>query len=182
MSQKIIAVVGVSGVGKSTFLKKLQSKVGFQHLQASDVIRQQIQHKENQHLNAEVLRHANIDENQRFLISGFDRLRDPNALIVILDGHTVIDSPSGLVDIDAIVFKSMGVTHLVCLVEDPCEILRRRTSDIARARPDRSLSYLEKYQFHAQSVGFKISLSLGIPFTVLSSGCLEWVEHIIKEY
>ncbi|PMW76648.1 adenylate kinase, partial [Pseudomonas sp. FW306-1C-G01A] len=65
MSQKIIAVVGVSGVGKSTFLKKLQSKVEFQLLQASDVIRQQIQNKENQHLNAEVLRHANIDENQR---------------------------------------------------------------------------------------------------------------------
>lgn len=182
MNQKIIAVVGVSGVGKSTFLKELQSKFGFQHLQASDVIRQQIQHKENQSLSAEVLRHANIDENQSFLISGFDRLRDPNALIVILDGHTVIDSPSGLVDVGAVVFRSIGVNHLVCLVEDPCEILRRRTSDIARTRPDRSLSYLEKYQLHAQHVGFKISLSLGIPFTVLSSGCLEWVEHIIKEY
>jgi len=180
MTHKIIAVVGVSGVGKSTLLKKLQSKFSFQHLQASDVIRQQKQYKKNQSLSAEALRQSNIDENQSFLISGFEHLRDPNAQIVVLDGHVVIDSPTGLVDIDSAVFKSMGVTHLVCLVEDPHEILRRRKSDIARARPERSLNYIEQYQVHAQGVGFKISLSLGIPFTVLSTGCLEWMDHILS--
>jgi len=180
MSQKIIAVVGVSGVGKSTFLRRLQCKVEFQHLQASDVIRQQINQKENKNFSAEVLRYANIDENQSFLISGFERLRDPNALIVILDGHTVIDSPNGFIDIDAYVFKAIGVTHIVCLAEDPYEILSRRAADSVRVRPDRSLRYIEEYQLHAQGVGYKISLSLGVPYTVLSSGCLGWMDHILK--
>lgn len=179
MTQKIIAVVGVSGVGKSTFLRNLKDQVNFQHLQASEIITRQMLELNQVQCDSEFLRYANIDNNQALLVSGFKRLCDPEAQIVILDGHTVIDTPGGLVDIDSLVFQEIGIVHLVCLAENPYEIVRRRQADFSRSRPNRSLIQIEQYQNQAQIRGFQIALSLKIPFTILPSDCLVGMKAIL---
>ena len=39
MTQPVVALLGLSGVGKSTILRKLAAHIAFQHLQASAIIK-----------------------------------------------------------------------------------------------------------------------------------------------
>ena len=92
------------------------------------------------------LREANINENQQFLTIGFLRAVDPEAQIVIIDGHSVIDTPSGLVPIEPAVFAKLRIQRVIFLVDDPSEIFRRRAGDRSRNRPARTVDDLRPHE------------------------------------
>ena len=168
MKQLTIALLGVSGVGKSTLLRRLAEVANFQHLQASALIRSAREALEAREIEPDMLRHSNIDENQKLLILGFERAIDPTTEIVILDGHSVIDTPQGLTPISPLVFGALGVEQLIFLAQSPSTIVQRRELDESRNRPARSVLGLEKHQDAALTNSLKICLHLRIPLTVLS--------------
>jgi adenylate kinase len=161
-------MLGVSGVGKSTLLGKLAEVADFQHLQASALIRSAREDLEAREIVPDMLRHSNIDENQKLLMLGFERAVDSAAEIVILDGHSVIDTPQGLTPISPLVFGVLAVEQLIFLSENPSTIAQRRELDKSRNRPARSVLELEWHQDAALTNLLKICLHLRIPLTVLS--------------
>lgn len=136
-----------------------------QHLQASDLIR--LETPSENHVDAEVLRHADLDMNQIKLISGFHKMRNPDARHIVIDSHTVIDGPNGYSRIPAEVFKLLGVHLIVMLLDDPQVIAERRNRDTGRERPLRSAQQLTEYQDLALAHGAAISLDLRTPFVAI---------------
>lgn len=163
MNQRIVAFTGISGVGKTTFLRRLAEQLEFQHVTAGSLIataRQVVQEARDS------IRYADLNENQRLLIEGFLLTRDPNSNLVIMDGHVVIDDGEELSKISSEVFRKLGISFMVHLEADPARIASNRTEDTSRSRPVWQLDIIEKHQLisriHAQS----IAEILGIPFYI----------------
>ncbi len=167
--QKIVFLAGVSGVGKTTFLRELANHAEFQHLTASQIIKDQKQYINLQNMTSEELRLANIADNQKTLVDGFHRLKEPQIDLIIIDGHTVIDTPDGLVEIESSVFEGLGIDHFIFLKEQPAEILKRRQADSSRNRPLICVESIEQQQAISLTITTKIAGTLGVPMSSLST-------------
>jgi len=156
----IIALVGISGVGKTTFLKRLSSQLDFQHLTAGSLIRRA---RNIEEISRDDLRLADIDGNQRLLIEGFHLACDRSASHVILDGHCIIHDDLGLEYIDSRVFSELGIEMLVHLEADLRQIQTNRAGDFARNRPFLEIDELQAHQLisftHAQAIASKLGIS-----------------------
>lgn len=159
---RIIAVTGISGVGKTTFLTALRPHCSFQHLQASALI--QSQHDQS----CASANKGAIAQNQDKLITAFNLARDPKANLVVIDGHTIIDTPDGLVRISAGVFRALEVSAIFYLYDAPAPISMRRACDTTRVRPQRSLQDLARQQKLGLLHGLRVAQSLGIPIHILT--------------
>lgn len=164
MSQKIIAFVGISGVGKTTFLKKVAKTLKFQHLTAGSLIAGTRAISSG---SRDDLRLSNLDENQRLLVQGFDDARDPTAHIVVMDGHVVIHSAEGLVPIDSRVFSCLGVNLIAHLEADPAQIHSNRAMDSSRQRPQLSVHDLHYHQKRSLDEARRVADDLGIELKTL---------------
>lgn len=168
MRQCVVALIGISGVGKSTLLRAVSSRVQFQHLQASALIKEAREALSTDPVAADDLRRADINDNQALLVQGFKNARSPDALLIVLDGHTVIDTPNGLVHIEPEVFMRLGVTQFIFLADDPQAINLRRHHDQGRNRPPRSPEELDKHQTHALLNAFTAARHLNVPLMVFT--------------
>ncbi len=168
-NKNIIFVAGVSGVGKTTFLKKIAENAEFQRLTASLIIKEQRKYIGVQKMTSEELRLANLADNQKVLVDGFHRLKIPQMDLIIIDGHTVIDTPNGLIKIESSVFKGLGVEHFIFLKEQPAEILKRRRADSSRNRHSISAELIEQQQAKSLVVTAKIAEVLGVPMSILNT-------------
>ena len=180
MKQSVVAFVGISGVGKSTALKCVSEAVPFQHLQASALIKQAREELTNSSACIDELRSSNIADNQMLLVQGFSRAIDRATPLVILDGHTVVDTPSGLVRIKPEIFGQIGVQHFVFLCAPPASILIRRAGDFSRNRPARTEEELREHQHQALLCTFQSALALDVPLTVVTPGNIELVADIFR--
>lgn len=172
--RRVIAVVGISGVGKSTAIARARTAVVFEHLQASVLIK--TERDRQGEVRHDSLREHDINDNQALLLSGF-RLTAPDSGLVVLDGHTVIDTPDGLVEIASEVFGLIGVSRFVALTDAPEKILQRRLADSERKRPERSVDELHAHQERSILVAHRAALALRIPLVVLAG---ESVDEITK--
>lgn len=159
-------MVGLPGVGKSTLLEDAQRGLVFEHLQASDLIKAERQERQGKPVAHDLLREGNIDDNQALLISGFTR-RAPEEGLIVLDGHTVIDTPDGLVEISPSVFSAIDVSRFVILVDDVEKIALRRLSDTRRTRPARSHEELAEHQERSLLAAYRAALVLSVPLFVV---------------
>lgn len=182
MTQKIIALVGLSGVGKTTSLRSFGQDLSFQHLQASALIRDQIKQQSEAALSADALRLGDIDENQRLLVVGFHAVHRSELDLIVLDGHTVIDTPNGLTEISSSVFSDIGVTEFVFIAEEPSIIFERRLNDVSRSRPVRSAEELRTHQEVALLTAFKSALTLQKPLTILFGSEISKLRSILQPF
>lgn len=121
-----IAVFGISGVGKTRLVSEFVLGNGdYLHAQASELIKRGLQAV----VDSNVLRTASaakIANNQLGLIHAYDELRKANPnQHVLFDGHSVIDTDKGLVDIDIGVIKSLDPA-LIVFIEDAVEAIVAR--------------------------------------------------------
>lgn len=165
---RVVALVGVSGVGKSSLLSRLTSECSFLHLQAGKLIKQEKEIAMRSEVSSEDLRLGCVTENQSLLVDGFRRATEGVNGLVVLDGHTVIDGSDGLVEVPSYVFASLKLQHLVFLQEEPRTILDRRAGDAVRRRPQRSVEELYSHQLAGLSAATKIALELNIPMTIIT--------------
>ena len=159
MTQKIIFLAGISGVGKTTFLKKLATEIEFQHLTAGTLISNG---KSLEQKNRDSMRFSNLDENQELLISGFHHARDNQALIVLIDGHVVIDNGDDLKKISPNVFNALKVDAVIHLNSAPDQIFENRQNDKNRDRPKLSSVQLKNHQEYSILTAYEISKALDI--------------------
>jgi adenylate kinase len=117
-------------------------------------------------LTADELRKGNINDNQSLLIEGFRLARKPEPSLVVLDGHTVIDTPSGLVKIAPGVFEALGIDCFIFLAEEAEIIFQRRRDDQSRDRPLRSTAELFEQQEQALLAAFQAACTVRVPLHV----------------
>lgn len=166
MTRQLVALTGVSGVGKSTLIKTLAASVPLEHLQASALIMEGQQASDDDAPTQDQLRLGDIDENQQLLIRGFRIRVGGTTGLVILDSHTVIERDHGLIQIDTRVFREIGIDSMIFLYDDPESIARRRRDDTVRKRPVLTVEELRIIQEEAQGHTATICRMLGIPFHV----------------
>ena len=169
MTQRVIALVGLSGVGKSTLLKKVGKRVSFLHLQASHLIQNELVFQTSVTQTSEQLRNGPIINNQAHLISAFQRETATCDGLIVLNGHVLIDAPDGLIEIPAAVFDELGVAHFIVLQERPCRIFKQRLRDTTRTRPERTEIELADHQRLSILATTNIALELGCPVSFLTS-------------
>lgn len=177
MKSTIVALTGLSGVGKTTFLRRLSDHVSFQHLTGGSLIATA---RDADQQDRDDLRHADLDENQRLLIEGFELARDPEANLVIMDGHVVIDGGDGLVKLPADVFRRLGITTLVHLEADPARIAAHRAGDTARARPAYDISLLSAQQEASRAHADSIATALGVEFRIVGHDDVARLASILR--
>lgn len=165
--QRVIALASLSGAGKTTLVRSVSGSVDFTHLSASDLIKEQITREEGIERSSEALRSVSIPGNQIRLVESYRARASNISGHIVLDCHTIIDTPSGLEDIPASIFEAIGITDLLFLVVDPTEISKRRSRDTFRSRPYRTVCELAEQQKIALHVAREISGVLDIPFTIL---------------
>lgn len=159
LSQRVIALVGVSGVGKTTFLKRVGAACDFQHLTAGSLIAKA---KSVKPAARDSLRLSDLDENQRLLVRGFTETRDPAAQTVILDGHVVIHHATGLSPIASQVFSCLGIDLIAHLEDDPARIHSNRTLDTYRKRPSLSIEVIRNHQARSLAEAHRVAGDLKI--------------------
>lgn len=176
MKQTVIAFTGISGVGKTTFLRGVAEEIEFQHLTAGSLIAAARAMSE---ADRDVLRHADLDENQRLLVVGFAQARNPETPIIIMDGHVIIDGPNGITEIDGKVFSDLGINQMVHPEAEPSRILKNREADDARIRPAMSADDLEMHQEWSRRRAATVADLLGIEFVrVTYSECASFVNRL----
>lgn len=176
MNQKIIAVTGVSGVGKTTFLHHLAELIDFQHVTGGSLIATACEAAPEAR---DVIRYADLDENQRLLIEGFVLTRDPNSNLIIIDGHVVIDDGNRLSEISSEVFRALGVSVMVHLESEPERIAANRGGDTSRSRPTYPLDILEHHQGVSRAQAQAVADILGIPFHIVTHNDTEHLARLI---
>jgi len=179
MNSKSIALVGLSGVGKTTFLSSLVSDFSFRHAEASQIIKAQKEYISNEALSSEGLRNRDIHDNQSLLVDGFHRLFPSEEITTVLDGHTIIDTPTGVIPIPASVFADIGLHFMVYLRGDPRVIASQRQLDKSRNRPERSPNEIAVQQRQAIETAVSITDEIGCPLFVLTHSQGEYFERLL---
>jgi adenylate kinase len=148
MSRHVIAVFGISGVGKSTLITEaLKNVPDSAHLQASDLIKSGLA---DQTMSSEMLRRsssAKVRSNQDIMLEGFwRRVQAQPCRRIVFDGHLLIDTDDELVRIPQEVIAGLRPSLMVHVEDDIAKIAARRAQDSQRRRPARSEETLQGHQ------------------------------------
>lgn len=174
-----IALLGLSGVGKSTLLEALAKRVAFMHLQASDLIKAEQAYRDAQPQSSEALRTGAVLENQTLLIAGFNRAAESATVPIVFDGHSIIDGRDGPVEIPDEIFAALDLAAISFLRADPATIAARRNHDTFRQRPLRDEATLAEHQERAIAVARRAADTIGCPFQLLVSDDIWIIERMI---
>jgi adenylate kinase len=170
MRGRVVAVLGISGVGKTTMVTAFtQGRPWVHSIQASTLLKEA-----TAATNTEALRTASatdIHANQDRLTSAFSELRrrHPDRHI-IFDGHSLIDNDEGVVVIPTSTFVRLAPDMIMFLEDAADAILVRRAADVGRVRPRRSADEITSHQNTAKDAAFRYASTLRIPYATIRSG------------
>ena len=172
---KTVAICGISGVGKSYFANTVSDAVGVKSTSASSLLQSGRALEAEANVPHDALRSLPLDKNQFHVESGYINLRTTYSGLLLLDCHVVIDTATGLEKVPPHVFSVLDLSAFVFLKADPEIIFARRSGDIGRQRPDRTVAQLSEAQEMAQEVARAVAFDLAVPFYVIdvSSGADE---------
>lgn len=174
MTQQIIALLGISGVGKTTFLRLAQRTLPFQHLTAGSLINRAREAATDR----DALRLQSVDLNQLLLLEGMALAIDPAFELVVLDGHAVVDGVTGLVSVGFEVFAKLGVCGIAHLEALPGRIKQNRESDGSRQRPLYEASELLRHQEASALEAQRIADHIGVPFVRLDGDIDDFIAFV----
>jgi len=176
---KVVAVVGISGVGKTTMLNQLSELIEFHHLGASQIIKNEQRATTDETSSSEALRLGDIERNQQHLVAGFHRQKSMSSLVV-LDAHVFIDTGDTIHPIEPDVFLRIGIEAMIFLETEPAKIASHRRNDKARKRPELAIGTLSSHQQQAKETARSICDELKIPLYISAAGDLDHLATIFK--
>jgi adenylate kinase len=177
--KRVVAVLGVSGVGKSTFVRAIGMRLPLLHLQASDLIKAAQARRQASVSTSEELRLGPVADNQQLLIDSFAEATATATGLVVFDGHAVIFGAS-ITEIAGSVFSNLGCSMLLVIEAAPSIIRSRRLGDIGRARPDLSEAEIGVQQQHATKAAVDIAKQLGIPIHIIAAADVDVVMSLLE--
>ncbi|WP_244500050.1 AAA family ATPase [Methyloceanibacter superfactus] len=159
---------GLSGVGKSTLISQARRAVTSSlHLQASALIKDGLRHPEATSESLRQRPREQVRSNQDVLVDTFWRaVRSQPEPLVIFDGHLVIDTDNGLVEIPQEVIEELRLLVMVHVEDDAAKIAERRARDRRRTRPVRSEEALDEHQQLSRRLCESYASALGATMAV----------------
>ena len=180
---KVIAVFGLSGVGKSATVRRVVSES--RGLAATVNAGQLIRRRHGDDHTPETLRLLPAEEirrNQELLVEELARARSTGgAPVLLLDGHCLIDNGEQLVPIPIEVIERLDLAALVFVQEGAAEIRARRLADSKRARPNLPSADLARHQQCALAVCHGYASRLGLPLTVVTAQQWPSILRLVEE-
>ncbi len=174
-----IAIFGISGVGKTWLASRLAERRGMRHVQAGELLRLAKEDVEGRATTAEELRTGAVLDNQALLLQAFRRVGASEQRHIIFDGHSIVDTDAGLVEVPVAVIEGLNPCAIVFVKGEPREIAGRRSADSSRRRPLRSTEELAQHQALALTVCERYSAALGVPLIVVGSGDLDELDQVV---
>jgi len=154
LTNKIIFITGVHGVGKSSLSKMLQREFGIRPYTASEIIRNSI------NLSSDKLVES-IAENQLVLLREISKIRIQHNTF-ILDGHLVLlDKNMTPTPIDIGVVVEISPSVIVFVNDAPDKIARRLRK---RDKTHNDISLISAMQDLERSTALRYCKALDIPF------------------
>src|ERR1700753_345358 len=89
---KVVAVFGLSGVGKSWMISRYVAAENIAHIQASQLMRDASTAGVGKPVTSESLRRGAVLDNQSLLTEAFAKVLAEEARPIIFDGHCLIDA------------------------------------------------------------------------------------------
>lgn len=177
--RQVIALAGLSGAGKSTLIAETRNADAYVDYCASDLIKSHLQ-SSGGYASSEALRKGDITDNQKVLIDAFANATAEEHRHILLDCHTLIDTPNGIQFLGPETFAACGVTQFLFLWVDANEIIRRRSGDSGRNRPTRTAEQISAQQVLAKQVASDVAVALEISFTQLNDSPLDHLRRILE--
>lgn len=175
----IIAVFGISGVGKSTLIEGfIKDHPEYAHIQAGTLIRQALKN-----IPRDKLRIADTDtiiKNQHLLIDEFwKEIKENCYSSIIFDGHSIIDTGAVLIEIPISIIEAIKPQKIIFIQDEPQHIFLRRKADMTRQRAEKSLEQIKEEQDRAIKQARYYAETIKIPFAAITSGDLKALYNYI---
>lgn len=149
MEKKVILIVGVPGVGKSTLCKSISEMYPLSlHLTASKFA------KKNDEIDYD---QTNLTRRIRASIESFD------GGLVLIDGHLTFDK----FEIPVKAVQLLQLDSIIVLEEDPVTILERRKGDLSRTRVEETEYIVFKAQNREIEYSKSVACSLNIDIQII---------------
>lgn len=151
---------GVHGVGKTSMCADLVEKFELKVVGASAIIRAERGYPSSDTRTAV----SNVGGNQGLLVRGVQRLVTDTPGRYLLDGHFALRTLAGSIEeIDAEVFKAIGVSALICLFDDPTAIAQRLAARDGALHEASAIAELQTAELQsAESVSRTMGLGLKV--------------------
>jgi adenylate kinase len=166
----VIAVIGLSGVGKGWLISRFAKEHTAHHVEASRLLKEAKKATSGAHVTSEELRTGAVINNQDLLISAFLAEREKTSGLILFDGHCIVDSGAELVEIPVDVFKAISPSGIILICSEPATIADRRAGDTARTRPARSAAELHQHQERTRTICTSYAEFLGIGLHTVEAG------------
>jgi len=167
---KVVAVFGLSGVGKSSMIARYAASANVAHVQASQLMRDAKAALVGKPVTSESLRRGPTLDNQSLLTDAFAKVFPDEARPIIFDGHCLIDAGDHLIEIPVDVIRQLRPSGIVLVYAPPDEIVSRRENDTSRQRPVRTPCALSTQQDRCVVICTDYAERLGIRFDRVRSG------------
>lgn len=167
---KVVAVFGLSGVGKTWLISRYAVSSEALHVQASQLLRQETTKLTGEAVTNEGLRKGAVLDNQSLLVQAFSKVAASATKPIIFDGHCVVDTGDRLIEIPSGVIKALLPSGIVFVHDRAAAIVARRAGDIARARLVRSEGEIELQQERAVAVCRDYAKELGLGLHFVEAG------------
>lgn len=179
MTRYTVILVGLSGIGKSTFANALAKRVNIEVLSASEIIRRTLEAETKRKWTKEEMRLANTETMQKALIKGFKSHRQNGDTPILVDAHTIIDKGTHIEIVKPEFFQSLGADLIVHLTASPEEILARREADTNRLRPSLNIKELASQQTQSIEQAAQIGIEICKPSIRIENDAYDKVAKIL---
>jgi adenylate kinase len=150
------------------------------HVSGSKLIQAEKERVTSEMVSTDTLRTDHIVDNQQLLLAGFRHLRMQDSTSVLFDGHNVVDTDNGLVEIPFEIIAGLEPAALIMVTGSPDAILGRRFADGSSDQPLRSVEALSDYQELSHKLSESHAALLSIPFTKVRSGDLDAFLSLVR--
>jgi len=169
--KKIVIIVGVPGVGKSTIISNATQTLHNIGTTVSTVVFGSVMFEEAKKLginDRDQLRKLSIDVQQKLQTMAANHISSLKESIVIVDTHLFIKTPSGYYPgLPMNMILNLKPDRLILVTANSEEILRRRKNDNTRARDINSENEIKTDIDVSFSMISSLSILTGAPFEII---------------